>query len=372
LNHDIPESSIENLRSLGYTEDEARFLYIVATHSSYFSTRQYLQFTGAKSGEKSMAFTQKLLRNGHATAKLLLRNGRVYHLFSPPIYRAAGRQNLRNRREHSVEYIRSKLVILDFVLAHLDYRYFETEAEKVEYFCSKLGLNRGILPAKRYSGAIRHKTTGRYFVDKFPLFLVPESSSPPVITFSFVDPGLMTLCSFETHLLAYGTLFSALPLLNFVYIATRSSHFESARKLFFSIMQKSPNIDPGEQVLRYFTLRKLWEAKLYGKLNDDDLEFLNRATKQFNDALTDIRYHQWLQGRTSSGMIRAEFRDLAPKQEVSFRTEFVDGQTALFQPSVARRVSRTGVTKVTQPLQGTFGAAFAPAFGVEERQAQEK
>ena len=292
--------------------------------------------------------------------------------FPPPIYRAAGRQNLRNRREHSVEYIRSKLVILDFVLAHLDYRYFETEAEKVEYFCSKLGLNRGILPAKRYSGAIRHKTTGRYFVDKFPLFLVPESSSPPVITFSFVDPGLMTLCSFETHLLAYGTLFSALPLLNFVYIATRSSHFESARKLFFSIMQKFPNIDPGEQVLRYFTLRKLWEAKLYGKLNDDDLEFLNRATKQFNDALTDIRYHQWLQGRTSSGMIRAEFRDLAPKQEVSFRTEFVDGQTALFQPSVARRVSRTGVTKVTQPLQGTFGAAFAPAFGVEERQAQEK
>ena len=73
----FPESAIENLLSLGYTEDEARFLYIVATHSSYFSTRQYLQFTGAKSGEKSMAFTQKLLGKGHATAKLLLRKDKL-------------------------------------------------------------------------------------------------------------------------------------------------------------------------------------------------------------------------------------------------------------------------------------------------------
>src|SRR5215469_13894933 len=107
----FPESSIENLRSLGYTEDAARFLYLVATHSSYFSTRQYLQFTGAKSGEKSMAFTQKLLAKGHATAKLLLRNGRVYHLYSRLVYRAIGREKCRNRRNHSVEYMRTKLAI---------------------------------------------------------------------------------------------------------------------------------------------------------------------------------------------------------------------------------------------------------------------
>src|ERR1700741_3548877 len=197
----FPESSIENLLSLGYTEDEARFLYIVATHSSYFSTRQYLQFTGAKSGEKSMAFTKKLLAKGHATAKLLLRNGRIYNLHSRLIYRAVSRQKLRNRHQHSLEYIRTRLAILDFVLAHLDYRYLETEAEKVDYFCRKLGLSRWTLPAKHYSGAIRHKTTDRYFADNFPLFLAPESSRPPVVTFSFVDPGLMTLASFETHVL---------------------------------------------------------------------------------------------------------------------------------------------------------------------------
>jgi len=145
----FPETSIENLLGFGYTEDEARFLYIVATHSGYFSTRQYLTFTGAKSGDKSMAFTQKVLGKGHATARLLLRNGRVYHLFSRLVYRAIGRENLRNRREHSAEHIRTKLAVLDFVLAHLDYRYLETETEKVDYFCRKLSIGRALLPAKR-------------------------------------------------------------------------------------------------------------------------------------------------------------------------------------------------------------------------------
>ena len=32
----IPNVYIERIRGLGYTEDEARFLYIVANHSSYF------------------------------------------------------------------------------------------------------------------------------------------------------------------------------------------------------------------------------------------------------------------------------------------------------------------------------------------------
>jgi hypothetical protein len=174
---DFPETSIENLLGFGYTEDEAFFLYLVATHSGYFSTRQYLAFTGAKSGDKSMAFTQKVLGKGHATARLLLRNGRVYHLFSRLVYRAIARENLRNRREHSVEHIRTKLAILDFVLAHLDYRYLETETEKVDYFCRKLSIPRSMLPSKRYKGAIREKTTDRYFVDKFPLCFAPESSS---------------------------------------------------------------------------------------------------------------------------------------------------------------------------------------------------
>jgi hypothetical protein len=368
----FPETSIENLIGFGYTEDEARFLYLVATHSGYFSTRQYLAFTRAKSGEKSMALTQKVLGKGHATARLLLRNGRVYHLFSRLLYRAIGRENLRNRREHSVEHIRTKLVILDFVLAHLDYSYLETETEKVDYFCRKLSISRTILPSKRYKGAIREKTTDRYFVDKFPLFFAPESSSSPLATFSFIDPGLLSLASFETHLFAYNKLFSAVPQVNFVYIATRPQHFAAARELFLAMAPPATDPDPGVEGLRYFHYRHMWETKQYARLDAEQIEFLNVAKKRFDDAGTEIRYQQWLHGQITVGDVTEEFRRLAPRREVSFRTELVDGQTALFEPRIPSRNRETCDQQVTDRLQETFGPDFKALFGGETQQAEEK
>jgi|SRR5579859_2442 len=365
------ESSIENLRGLGYTEDEARFLHLVATHSGYFSTRQFLNFTQAKSGEKSMAFTQKVLGKGHASARLLLRNGRVYHLYSRLIYRAIGRENLRNRREHSVEHIRTKLAILDFVLAHLDCRYLETEFEKVQYFSKELGIKQSALPAKRYAGAIREKTTDRYFVDKFPMFFAPESSSSPVVTFSFVDPGLLSLASFETHLLAYGELFSVVPQVNFVYIAARPTHFEAARKLFLAMAPRSMNPDPGVNGLRYFHYRHLWESQQYSKLTTDQIEFLNEAQKRFTDARTEALYRPWREGQITVNVVTEAFRRLAPKREVAFRTELVDGQAALFEANLPRRSDDKKETEVTGSSKSTFGPAFRPVFGEESRQPHE-
>lgn len=41
----IKPSYVESLQALGYTESEARFLYLVVTHSGYFVARQFLAFT---------------------------------------------------------------------------------------------------------------------------------------------------------------------------------------------------------------------------------------------------------------------------------------------------------------------------------------
>ena len=49
----VPEDKIAKLRAFGYTEAEARFLYLVATHSGYFTLRQFLDFAGAKSGKRN-------------------------------------------------------------------------------------------------------------------------------------------------------------------------------------------------------------------------------------------------------------------------------------------------------------------------------
>jgi hypothetical protein len=368
----FPESSIENLCGLGYTESEARFLYLVATHSGYFSARQYLVFTGAKSGEKNLSFTQKVLAKGHARVRLLLRNGRLYHLYSRLLYRALGRENLRNRREHSTEYIRTKLAILDFVLAHLDYRYLETESEKVHYFTKQLGLSREVLPAKRYSGAIRERTTDRYFVDKFPLFLAPDSSSPAVVTFSFVDAGLLSLSSFSTHLLDYSSLLASVPQPSFVYIATRARHFEAARKLFQAMAPRCLNPDPGVEGLRYFHHRLDSESERYDKLTTDQIEFLNRSKKRFEkEAQIESLYRPFVEGKLPGNLVAEAFRKLAPKREVPFRTELVDGQAALFETKVSGRSRQQTARQAGGGRGSAFGTAFQPDFGAGEREAEE-
>jgi hypothetical protein len=369
---DIQKSGIQNLRSLGYTQDEARFLYLVAMHSGYFSARQYLTFTGAKSGERSLAFTQKVLGKGHATARMLLRNGRVYHLFSRLVYRAIGREHIRNRREHSVEHMRTKLAILDFVIRHLDYRYLETEDDKVAYFCRDLGIARFLLPAKHYAGAIAERTTSRHFVDKFPMFFSPESSSPPVVTFSFVDAGLLSLASFDTHLFAYGSLFSALPQVQFVYIATRPTHFEAARELFELTAPRVTNPDPGVEGLRYFTYRRHWENKEYAKLDANQVEYLKDATERYREPRIEALYRPWLLGQIPMNAVTEEFRRLAPKRNVSFRTELVDGQTALFEPTPTNPEAQKETTPVKKCLQPTFSPDFKSGFTSEDREATEE
>jgi hypothetical protein len=78
----IPRMYTIPLGSFGYTEDEARFLYLVATHSGYFTCQQFIHFIHGKAGKRSLNFVHKLLEKGHASALPCLRNGKVYHLFA--------------------------------------------------------------------------------------------------------------------------------------------------------------------------------------------------------------------------------------------------------------------------------------------------
>jgi len=68
------------LGSFGYTEDEARSLYVVAEHWGYFTCQQFLRFIDGKPGKRSLNFVRKIVEQGHASARAYLRNGKVYHL----------------------------------------------------------------------------------------------------------------------------------------------------------------------------------------------------------------------------------------------------------------------------------------------------
>src|SRR5207245_10053685 len=95
----IREDQLARVIDFGYTEVEARFLYLVATHSGYFTVRQFLDFARAKSGKRNASLVEKLFGLGHASAQQYTRRSRVYHLCSRQLYSAIGKDHLRKRRD---------------------------------------------------------------------------------------------------------------------------------------------------------------------------------------------------------------------------------------------------------------------------------
>jgi len=122
----IPRMYTIALGSFGHTEDEARFLHLVLTHSGYFTCRQFVRIIRAEPGKPGLAFVRKLLEKGHASARPCLRSRQVYHLFARILYEAIGKENVRFRRKHSLECIRTRIAALDFILGKLDYTFSET------------------------------------------------------------------------------------------------------------------------------------------------------------------------------------------------------------------------------------------------------
>jgi len=47
-----------------------------------------------------------------------MRRGSIFHLFSRTVYGQIDKDNLRNRKRHSFEFMRSRLVLLNFILAN--------------------------------------------------------------------------------------------------------------------------------------------------------------------------------------------------------------------------------------------------------------
>ena len=104
----IEPGHLSALQALGYSEAEARFLYIVAIHSGYFRARQFLAFTHAHWGERTTVFWSKLARQKHARTERFPKSGTIYHLFSRRLYRLIGKENLRNRRAHELDFIKHR------------------------------------------------------------------------------------------------------------------------------------------------------------------------------------------------------------------------------------------------------------------------
>ncbi len=308
---------LDALQALGYTEVEAQFLYIVATHSGYFAARQFLAFTGAHWGKRTTTFWNKLQSRRHACIERFPKSGVVCHLFSRRLYRQIDKENLRNRRSHEFDFIRRRVAILDFVLENQPYQYLETEPQKVRFFCGTLNIENHYLPAHIYLGKKTPRPTVRYFVDKFPMFFVSPS---PVVTFTYVHEGSAVFTDFIHHLERYMPLFRQLSEFRMVYASRSDSHFEKASEIFRSVVKIPLESDIADDLLRYFRVRKAWEEKKYAAVSDADLIFRNQARSRFSGERFEGLYRGWKNGRVSEGGVRQQVGTNDRKRTVGFDT----------------------------------------------------
>lgn len=317
----ISPSHLDALKALGYTEREARFLYVVATHSGYFVARQFLGSTGAHWGKRTTTFWEKLHTLKHVRTECFPKSGTIYHLFSRRLYRQIGRENLRNRREHEIEFIRQRIAMLDFVLANQDRSYLETEPEKVRFFCERLHVPSHSLPAKTYHGQRTSQLTVRHFVDKFPMFLDDASGSLPVVTFTFIQGSEAGMTEFVHHLKAYLPLFHQLSEFRFLYLARTDSHFNVAKEFFDSLVTIPLQSDAAADIVRYFEIRKAWDLKQYGAMSEADLIFRNQAKARFVGSRFDHLYRSWKAGQLTEANVHQEFGADGRRHSVHFAAQ---------------------------------------------------
>ncbi len=289
----MTQFQLEGLHLLGYTKRESEFLFLVATHSGYFTNRQFKSFAQTESGSVSHAFIRKLLERKHATYHAYRSGGRVYHLFARKVYQAIERENLRTRKKHELEYVKTRLVALDFVLAHPQHRYLETEAEKVGFFEKEYKVGRETLPVKLYRARKSAEVTPRYFVDRFPMFL-NQGSAPPVLTFTYVDSEAVTLDGFGTHLRAYLGLLQAVRRFEFLYIAPTTRLFQAAESGFRHVLYGRREQSKCVSLLEYFRVRKAWDAR--ERVASADVVLLKEAQRQYAGRKFEELYERWRKG----------------------------------------------------------------------------
>jgi hypothetical protein len=348
------------LINLGYNEQESRFLYLVATHSGYFTAHQFLDYTGTSKGWNVHQFTSKSIRLGHVRAATCGYRTSVFNLFSRKVYGALDKDNLRNRRRLSDELIHTRLLILDFVLGHPGLDYLETEAEKIAYF-RELAVPEALIPGRVYKGIDPNSTTKRCFVDRFPVFFSAESECPPgklTPTFVYCDSASRGLFHYITHLRSYEHFLRRLSGFDFVYAAPSPVKFQRAEQFFRSTFEENSAANV-RSIARYFRVRRLWDENKHSLLTRADRDLLRYGNQRYRDEFSESVYRKWAAGGTEEQALEALLgvHQAAPKWR--FRTHLLPRDYDIFgsesgmdrrtadskDGSVPRSAARSGADK---------------------------
>lgn len=212
---------IAALQSLGYTEREAAFLYLVAAHSGYFLRRQFNYFIDRHKGFLAHRFLEKAQAAGHVETIDYGQGFYIYHLYSKPIYRLLGNADSQNRRRKSDCTIRARLMALDYVLENDSEHYLVADEERLRFFTEA----RGICAENLASGFLGSCV--------FPVALADRTQpATSLVRFAFVDEGLLSTRKFSRFLTDLAPLLHELGSFELVYVACSNHNFPAAESQF--------------------------------------------------------------------------------------------------------------------------------------------
>ncbi|MBB5343357.1 hypothetical protein [Tunturibacter empetritectus] len=293
---------IASLESVGYLEREASFLYLVAIHSGYFLSRQFCQFVKRERGALPTRFLEKASRLHHIRVIECGRGRHIYHLISKPVYEALGRRDSQNRRIKGDAHVKSRLMVLDFILANLGANLLEDEVSKVDFFTTQCGVPNESLP-RSYAGRLM------YFSDGFPI-LVSNTGIP---RFTFFDEGQVTATRFERYLKQYQPLFAALGEFELIYLADTESSSARASATFNRFVPPDrlrgvTQLTPMgvEHFIEYLAASHRYEAK--GSVSSArDLEVLREGEHRYTTLEHRALQAAWNNQSTGADRIRQRF-----------------------------------------------------------------
>ena len=320
----LPYDPIPVLESVGYTEREAAFLYLVAVHSGYFLRRQFGRFIQRERGAIAEQLLRKAVALGHLQSIACGQARFVYHLTSKEVYAAVGLAASQHRRLRGDAQIKSRLMVLDFVLDHLGDNFLDSSEAKLGFFTQTLGLSEALLPCSPKAGT-------HLFSEEFPILIDEEQS----VLFSFFDEGTLSTSSFESFLRRYRAVFTSLPGFELLYLADSVHNFERAAKIFAALYPETGALGVTSMTPRgvdhFLEYLRVDENKETQKrpITLGDLAVLREGERIYTTLEHRALCAAWKIGSTSAERIRLRFQQQGP--QAKFTTVLMSYNYPLYQ-----------------------------------------
>ncbi len=312
------------LESVGYTEREAAFLYLVAVHSGYFLRRQYDRFIRRGRGAIAAQLLRKAVARGHLKSIACGQARFIYHLAAKQVYDTVGLAASQHRRLKGDAQIKSRLMVLDFVLDHLGDNLLDSSEAKLGFFTHTLGLSETRLLHSLGDSAHR-------FPEGFPILIGEEQS----VRFTFFDEGALSTSGFEGFLRRYRAVFAALPGFELLYLADSDRNFERTTKLFAALYPETralgvtPLTPRGvDHFLEYLRAHESNDTQKH-PVTLRDLAVLREGEHIYATLEHQALCSAWQIGSTSAERIRQRFQQQGPL--ATFTTVLMPYRYPLYQ-----------------------------------------